>query len=199
MSEPGMGLRERKKEFAKATIQQVALRLFSEAGYAHTTVEQIAAAADVSPSTFFRYFSTKEAVVLYDSIDPLMVKAFALQPPELNVIQALRATIRQTFANLPPEKVVTEQKRAELIATVPELQAAMWKEMIRNVDMFASMIAKRKGLSPENLAVRNVAGAVIGVIMAAMLPTYGKPGEGKNAIEAYDAALAQLEHGLLID
>src|SRR5262249_44921406 len=77
-------LRERKKAKTRAAIQQHALRLFREQGYAATTVEQIAAAAEISPSTFFRYFPTKEDVVLYDDLDPLLIAAFDAQPPELS-------------------------------------------------------------------------------------------------------------------
>ena len=54
------GLRERKKLKTRAAIQHHALRLFQRQGHEHTTVEQIAEAAEVSPSTFFRYFSTEE-------------------------------------------------------------------------------------------------------------------------------------------
>ncbi len=48
------GLRERKKIKTKEAIQREALRLFKEQGYADTTIEQIAAAAEISPSTFFK-------------------------------------------------------------------------------------------------------------------------------------------------
>ncbi|HUJ75276.1 MAG TPA: TetR family transcriptional regulator, partial [bacterium] len=70
------GLRERKKAKTRAVIQQHALRLMKEQGYQATTVEQIAEAAEVSPSTFFRYFPTKEDVVLYDVLDPVLMREF---------------------------------------------------------------------------------------------------------------------------
>jgi len=53
--DPTLGLRERKKIRTRETIRQEAFRLIEENGYAATTVEQIAEAAEVSPSTFFRY------------------------------------------------------------------------------------------------------------------------------------------------
>jgi AcrR family transcriptional regulator len=54
-----LGLRERKKAKTRATIRTEAFRLFRQQGFQATTVEQVAAAAEVSPATFFRYFPTK--------------------------------------------------------------------------------------------------------------------------------------------
>jgi AcrR family transcriptional regulator len=87
--QPG-GLRERKKARTRASIREHALRLFREQGHQATTVEQIAAAAEVSPSTFFRYFPTKEDVVLHDDMESLMLEAFARQPPEIGLVAAVR-------------------------------------------------------------------------------------------------------------
>src|SRR5690348_5485874 len=94
--QPAPGLRERKKAKTRAAIQRHALRLFREQGYEATTVNQIAEAAEISPSTFFRYFPTKEDVVLYDAVDPVAFAAFEAQPRELSPIEALRRTLHET-------------------------------------------------------------------------------------------------------
>ena len=70
------GLRERKKLKTKEAIQREALRLFQEQGYDETTIEQIAEAVEISPSTFFNYFPTKEDVVIQDPYDPLFISSF---------------------------------------------------------------------------------------------------------------------------
>src|SRR6201985_3605647 len=91
------GLRERKKARTRATIRQEALRLFREQGYQATTVEQIAAAAEISPSTFFRYFPTKEDVVLQDDMEPALIEALEQQPVEMGIVAAVRAGVREAW------------------------------------------------------------------------------------------------------
>src|SRR5207249_11115573 len=92
------GLRERKKRKTRWAIQEHALRLFAQQGYDATTVEQIAAAADVSPSTFFRYFPTKEDVVIEDEYDALIVAAMAAAPADLKPLPAIRHGMRTVYA-----------------------------------------------------------------------------------------------------
>ena len=79
-----VGLRERKKAKTRAAIRAHGMRLFAEQGYAATTVDQIAEAAEVSQSTFFRYFPTKEDLVLTDEYDPAIVAAMRAMPPAMN-------------------------------------------------------------------------------------------------------------------
>src|ERR1700712_5144937 len=92
-----IGLRERKKIRTRAAIRDNAMRLFREQGYTATTVDQIAEAADVSPSTFFRYFPNKEAVVLADDVDPLVIRALHDADPHLTPMAAVRQALTGTF------------------------------------------------------------------------------------------------------
>jgi AcrR family transcriptional regulator len=192
---PPVGLRERKKAKTKAAIQQHALRLFRQQGYDATTVEQIAEAAEVSPSTFFRYFPTKEDVVLYDVLDPPGLAAFRAQPAELSPIQALRGAMRVVFADLPAEELEGQRERDRLIRSVPELRARMLDEFARNLDMLAEIVAERVGRRADELAVRTLAGAVIGVAIAAW-STAGDHATTEDYLAIMDAGLAQLEAGL---
>ncbi len=94
MPEPGeanLGLRERKKQRTRATLVDVAARLCAEQGYARTTVDQIAAGADVSPRTFSRYFPNKEAVIaaLMEDIAEQVADALTRQPHDITEHEAL--------------------------------------------------------------------------------------------------------------
>ncbi|GAC1456520.1 MAG: TetR family transcriptional regulator [Ktedonobacterales bacterium] len=191
---PARGLRERKKAKTRAAIQQHALRLFQKQGYDATTVEEIAAAAEVSPSTFFRYFPTKEDVVLYDDLDPLLLAAFAAQPAELSPIQAMRGALRVVGTNLPAEEMAQQWERGRLILTVPELRMRMLDQLAQAVNLTAEMIAKRTGHRADDLAVLTYAGAMLGALLSGMLTGANDP--NTDFITLMDASLAYLETGL---
>ena len=190
---PRPGLRERKKAKTRAAIQQHALRLFREQGYDATTIEQIADAAEVSPSTFFRYFPTKEDVALYDALDPLVFAAFQAQPPELSPVRAMREAMREVVAGLSPEELRDMEARMDLIRDVPELRARTLDEYGRAIDLMTELVANRTGCRADDLAVRALAGAVVGVSIAIML-TPGKL-SGGEMFARIDAALELMEEG----
>ena len=173
MTEPParpVGLRERKKARTRAAIRQHALRLFRDQGYYATTIEQVADAAEVSPATFFRYFPTKEDVVLQDDFDLISLAALSAQPPELGPIAAFRAASAETFASLSPEDLTRFRETIELTAAIPEIRARAIDEFVRTINQIAEAIALRAGRSADDFEVRTVAGAVIGVIMSVTVP-----------------------------
>lgn len=163
-------LRARKKAKTRAAIREHALRLFEEQGYASTTVDQIAEAAEVSPSTFFRYFPTKEDVVITDDYDPLLVEAVRNQPPEVPPVEAVMNGMRAVFDKLGDEDWAIERRRQQLFNTVPELRQRAMQQTVIALDMLADVIAERRGEPPGDLVARVIAGAMIGVVLAVMPP-----------------------------
>src|SRR5512146_1074757 len=129
------GRRERKKARTRASLREHALRLFREQGYDKTTVEQIAAAAEVSPSTFFRYFPTKEDVVLQDAMDTRMAEALLRQPPDRAPVTALRAAVRETWETFTAEEWDQVRQASQLSASVPEIRARAIFEFTRTIDV----------------------------------------------------------------
>ena len=190
---PGTGLRERKKAKTRAAIQEHALRLFREQGYDQTSVEQIAEAAEVSPSTFFRYFPTKEDVVLYDPFDPILIEAFRAQPAELSPIGALRAAMKSVLGASPGDWMTQQQERADLVLSVPELRRRMMDGIVASMEPFAQALGERVGRPADDFAVRNLVGAVVGVGMFAWLAAAGEKGD---YVALMDRAMAHLEAGL---
>lgn len=188
------GLRERKKAKTRALIQEHALRLFAERGYETTSVEQIAEAAEVSPSTVFRYFPTKPDLVIYDDLDARMIDAFRSQPPSLNALQALRASLAVGFGALAGPHLEAQRLRGNLMRDVPELRAAMLDELTRTLGEIAGLVAERSGRRPDDDAVLALSGAVIGLSIAAWFGNEGGDWTSRF-MERLDAGIALLESG----
>jgi AcrR family transcriptional regulator len=195
--QPPAGLRERKKARTRAAIQAAALELFERDGYTATTVDQIAERAEVSPATFFRYFPTKEDVVLHDRYDPLLLADFRAQPPELSPIAALRRTLRSVFHGLPADEFARERQRAMLIISVPELRARALDQLATSLEPFAQAVAERTGRPVEDPEVRALTGAVLGVSISAMLAAAEDP--NADYVALMDSGLGYLETGLQLD
>jgi AcrR family transcriptional regulator len=188
------GLRERKKARTRRAIRDHAMRLFTEQGFAATTVEQIAEAAEVSPSTFFRYFPTKEDVVLADDIDPIAFESFQNQPAAMTPLEALRATLSDVFSNLSADDWELERVRQQLIASVPELRAAVLLRLSESLELFAEQVGKRVGRDPSDFEVRNFAGVVLGTALTGFTEALERP--MTTYLETIDRALEHLQQGL---
>jgi AcrR family transcriptional regulator len=187
-------LRERKKQKTRWSIQEHALRLFQEQGYDRTTVDQIAEAAEISPSTFFRYFKTKEDVVLEDEYDPIVVRQLVAAPKEMGLVAALRLALRQAFAEFDDVERAKATQRTDLMMAVPALRMRLVDSLIGTTDLLAAAAAERTGRSPDDFRLRAFSGACIGAVLAAMFAWIDSD-RSSDFAELIDRALAELEAG----
>ncbi|GAA1936608.1 TetR family transcriptional regulator [Kitasatospora viridis] len=156
-----LGLRERKKLKTRRAIRSAAFDLFAEQGYDATTVDQIASQAEVSPSTFFRYFPTKEDVVISDDYDPLLENGFRSRPVDEPLIESLRQAmigpLRQILAVERDEVLL----RMQLFRAVPAIRARAMAEQQETSDRLCALIAERTGRPAGDLPVRALVAAML--------------------------------------
>jgi AcrR family transcriptional regulator len=192
MSSPG--LRERKKQKTRWAIQAHAMRLFAEQGYDATTVEQIAEAAEISPSTFFRYFKTKEDVVIQDRYDDVMVAAIRTAPPGLTAIEMMRIALVGSFAQIVPDEAAEVLQRARLSFSVPALRMRSMDSMLSAIDVLAAPLAERLGRPADDFRVQAFVGACVGAIVNAMTTWVNTNGE-VDILALLDEALSVVADG----
>lgn len=194
-AKPRPGLRERKRQRMLSEIQRVALQLFAGQGYEETTIEQIAEAVEVSPSTIFRYFPTKEDLVLSDEADPLIIESIAAGPPGEPPVTAVRRALTETLAGIVVQDRSMFLTRGRLMLSVPALRARLWDFLQQNEAVLCQLFAAPAGRDPGDFELRVAAGAIIGAIMAALTEWIRSDGDA-DMTELLDRALGQLEVGL---
>lgn len=163
---PGGSLLARRKERTRRELAEAATRLFLERGYEGTTVEEIAAAVDISPRTFFRYFPTKGDIVVALARTTFEDLAGALRerPPSEALATALAAAVEVVLAGDPAEIRAFER----LLAANPGLRAAWLQACHNDRGLLTEVLAVRVGLDPSGLEARVMASAVTGAIDAAL-------------------------------
>jgi AcrR family transcriptional regulator len=189
MNQPG--LRERKKQKTRWAIQEHALRLFVEQGYDATTVEQIADAAEVSPSTFFRYFKTKEDVVSEDRYDDLIVSAIEAAPPGLSPLATMRHALKGSLGDLKPGENEQIRTRMQLVLSVPALRARTMSGLLESTHAFAPPLARRLGREPDDFDVRAFVTGCMTAAAIGVFAWYDADGQADLG-ELIDRAMAAL-------
>ncbi|HVS48577.1 MAG TPA: hypothetical protein VHJ99_06725, partial [Candidatus Dormibacteraeota bacterium] len=111
----------------------------------------------------------------------------------LSPVGALRATMREVFGGAPADVLAQQDERAALIFAVPELRMRMLDEFARSMLLFADVVAKRAGRRPDDLAVRALVGAVVGVGIATWVNVRGS--QASDYLRRMDEGLAELEAG----
>ncbi|HTF53342.1 MAG TPA: TetR family transcriptional regulator, partial [Pseudonocardia sp.] len=127
----------------------VALELFAERGFDAVTVNDIANRADVDPSTFFRHFGSKEAVIFSDLGDwtGRLGDALRAQPTDVPLLETMRMGIKDLVAMLMVD-VDNERRRAELIESSPSVRAQGLAVREALIDEVALAIAERMAVDP---------------------------------------------------
>lgn len=192
---PPMGLRERKKLKTRLAIRKETYRLIAEQGYEATTVEQIAEAAEVSPSTVFRYFPTKEDIVLTDEYDPVLESQLRARPVDEDPLDSIRQVIGQGLAAAVAEEHDELVQRTQLMVGVPAVRARMTETMAITSGVLVRALADRTGRAHDDLEVRAFVAAVLGALREAML-SWAEGGHRAELVELADRALLTLRNGL---
>jgi AcrR family transcriptional regulator len=188
-------LRERRRTRIRLMIQAEALRLFAERGYERTTVEDIAEAAAISPRTFFRYFPTKEDVVIWDEYDPRIPDLLESRPDDEPLAETLRTVVRQALGGLYRRDPGRLLSRLRLSATVPELQARFLAEQRNGIEVLSPVLARKRGGAADDLQLRVVGASLIAAVSVA-LDRWQKDGGRSDLLAVLDEATDALAVGM---
>lgn len=189
------GLRERKKLRTRTAIREAAYRLIDEQGYETTTVEQIAAAAEVSPSTVFRYFPVKEDIVLADEFGPLVAAAVRARPAGEPPLEAVRAVLREAVGTILADRPEESARRGRLLLEIPAVRARMTETMAETSLPLARAVADRTGREESDLEVLVFTASVLAALREVTLHWAGH-GRKDDPAALVDRALDTLRDGL---
>lgn len=146
----GTGLRERKRQRAMRTIQERALDLFDERGFDAVTIEEIAAAAEVSASSVYRYFGTKERIVVADEFDRMSQAALDEVLDVKDPVGSLLGVVRSYETS--PDARQDPHQRVRYIFQEPSVRTAACATLDRASQRIAPMFEAGE-LSPTQARV----------------------------------------------
>ncbi|OIK27157.1 TetR family transcriptional regulator [Streptomyces malaysiense] len=192
---PRLGLRERKKIKTREAIRGATYALIEEQGYDATTIDQIADRAEVSPSTVFRYFPTKEDIVLTDEFDAVMLEEIGRRPAGEPWPDTIRHVLRRTVQVGVEEDPEVFRLRTHLMVRVPAVRSRMTESMSVTGRMLCRAVAERTGRDPGGLEVRVYAMSLIGGLMETVM-YWAEHGHQEDLRDLVDRTLDVLEHGL---
>jgi AcrR family transcriptional regulator len=194
---PVEGLRERHRKRTAADLEEAALCLFSERGFDAVTIDDIATAADVSRRTFFRYFASKEDVILSDHpkrLDELQA-ALDRRPVDEPALTALRHAI-MSLADTYEEEREHMVRRFSLMTTTPALEARSLCLQRNWETSVTEMLAARMGVDPaRDLRPGVVAATTMAAMRVATANWLAGGGQGELPV-IVAAALDLLDGGL---
>ena len=193
------GLRERKKQRTRDLIVRAAMDLFVARGFDGATVADIAAAADISPRTFFGYFPTKEDVVFHDHDELLagLGERIRGRAPSEDTFDALRAWVLEIDVESRFERP-EERARRRLIRETPALASRDRANLAAMEELLAEAVADDLGVDHGSLRPHLVSAAAVAGLDAIgrRRDAEGDDGAVPSAGDVLDEALLFLKGGL---
>ncbi|GAA4847123.1 TetR/AcrR family transcriptional regulator [Saccharopolyspora rosea] len=192
------GLRQRKKRQTRQALQQAAVQLFGERGPEAVTVDDICTRAQVSPRTFFNYFTSKEEVLVPwdpETVDTTPERIAAQPGPDL----PLRA-VHTVLGELIDTAMVgpTWRDQARLLRTHPELLRRVVAASRALEAALAEGLARRLGTGVDEPYVRLLSATAI-TAMRIAIQTWQESDSGTDLHDYLDSAFARLGRGLSPD
>ncbi|SEG85901.1 DNA-binding transcriptional regulator, AcrR family [Thermomonospora echinospora] len=191
------GLRERKKRRTRQALATAALRLFAERGYEETTIADIAAAAEVSPRTFFAYFPSKEDVIFAEIDDRLaeVRDRLARRTPGETTLEAIRQSVVNVLEALVNEHGEYGAVQVRLVLERPALQARALQRIHQTQQEVALRI---RDLCPalDEIDAVIVSGIAVGAMQSVLTHCRQHGLDPGTTRAALDRALMIMESGL---
>lgn len=188
------GLRERKRFMTMRRVQNAALDLFDEHGYTRVTIEQIADSADVSTSSVYRHFGTKEGVLLWNPHHEQALQQLDPEDDREPLLAAFRRLTAAVFAD-GDEAANWQRRRVRYLLGESAVSAALVDRMGVVGQQVAELLASRTGRDAGELEIQVTVGAVVGGLLGA-LRAWHAGGYAEPLLEVIDGALATLHEGL---
>lgn len=195
MTEP---LTDRRRRLVRDDIGRAAVNLFAEHGFDNVTVLDIAAAAGISERTFFRYFATKDEVLLaYERrVWDRLVAALAARPVGEGPVTALREAFLSTSTVAPADRVRVAQL-GNILAHAPELNArSRGHRLINDADLIELIVARFPASTAAARSQARVIVTAMNAVAAAEFGAWAQSGGRGDPAARIGAALAVLEEGL---
>lgn len=193
---PNLGLRARNRQRAMREIQRVALDLFDARGFDAVTVEEVAAMAEVSASTVYRYFGTKDRLVLHDDIDRQMVTGLLAALDDGATLGEAARLVLGNLRAMSADEFRSFARRIRYMLEQPTVAAALAQEARATAVELSAEIARRRGRTAEDLEVRLSAQVLIEVLLISA-EAWHRSGFRTDFGELLDRTLTAAERGLM--
>jgi AcrR family transcriptional regulator len=195
-TQPAPGRRDRKKQQTRAALMSAALRLVDERGLDRVTVEEISAAVDVSPRTFFNYFATKDDAILGDPVmaGEVVGERLLAQPPEIPLVDAVLHVFDPAIEQIQADRDLW-LLRMRVIKNNPALLPVLFTRGAVEEERFVAAVAERAGV-PKDHPLPLLTAALTGAAFRTAMMRWATVGTNEHLSKYVRESFDLLRNGL---